>query len=373
MMEIVEKSNFRFKALVIALVTVILASTCTASLGFSLFNSNKDETEPYLNRKVEFTGDTHYYSDGSAKKISVFHKGETVRKTYTQENPGCGIISIVRRDAKYPYYVSGEGWIAKEQVKDAQRFIQLDVNGVEDGLNTKLHINGEYLDVQSDNTGVVKFENDTLVAGIDGTTTVTLTKKDGEKVELMTAVVDGNLEVNIPEKAISTDVKTDVVLLNKKVEIKAEGNAEAALIVEDDGLKIAADGTGKAELYVKDQKVAECDTQGNIELQVNKEELKIQGEAEQRISALDRLTVKLQEKGSATVDKTHAEAEVEAKAEANDKELAEGKAAVNYNYSDEDPTGSVNAKVLEKEVVNVENKTIPIISGLKALIARIRR
>ena len=371
MMEIVEKSNFRFKALVIALVTVILASTCTMSFGAVIFN--RDEKELTLNRKVEFTGDTHYYSDGSAKKLSIFKKGETVRKTYTEENPGCGIITIIRQGAKYPYYVTGEGWISGDQVKSAQRFIQLEINKVENGVNTKLHINGEYTRIETDNTSVVKFENGVLTAGHDGTATVKLVKEDGEEIELMAIVASGNMTLNIPEKEVSADVKADISLMDDKVEIKAEGKAEAALVIEEDGLKIAAEGEGKAELYVDDKKVAECDTEGNMQLEADLNGIKVEAEAEQRVSILDKLTARIREKGKIEADKEHIAAEAEGKAEVNDKEVLEGKTSVNYNYGDEDPTGSANLEVLEKEVVNVEDQTIPVVSGLKALIARIRK
>lgn len=368
-MEIVEKSNFRFKALVIALVTVILASTCTMSFGFSLFN--KAEDEPYYNRKVEFTGDTHYYSDGSAKRLSLFKKGQTVRKTYTEEKPGCGIVTIISKNAKYPYYVSGEGWIGIEQIKQSERFIQIEIN-LNDGLNTKLHINGEYINVESDNTGVVRYEDGALVAGFDGTTTINLIKKDGETVELVAVVANGNLELNIPEKELSAEITADASFIDQKIEVKTEGNADVALII-DDGIKIAAEGDAKAELYVDDKKVAECDAEGNMELDITSEGLDVTGNANQSLTILDRLTIKLREAAKLEVDKQHANIEGEGAAEVNDNEVFEGKADMNYNYGDEDPTGSLNATVLDNNVVNVEDKTIPVISGLKALIARVRK
>lgn len=371
MMEIVEKSNFRFKALVIALVTIILASTCTMSFGAVIFN--RDEKEITLNRTVKFTGDTHYYSDGSAKKLSILKKGATVRKTYTEQKPGSGVITIVKKGAKYPYYIAGEGWIAGDQVMSSNRFIQLEINKVENGVNTKLHVNGEYTRIETDNTSVITYDNGTLAAKNDGKATVKLVKEDGEEIELLAVVSNGNMTLNIPEKEVSTDIKADISLMEDKIEIKAEGEAEAALILEDDGIKIAAEGEGKAELYVEDKKVAECDTEGNMELDANLEGVEVKAESEQTITILDKFVAEIHEKGNAIIDKTHVEAEIEGKAEVNDKEVVEGEASVNYNYEDEDPTGSARLEVLDNEVMNEKDKTIPVISGLKALIARIRK
>ena len=56
----------------------------------------------------------------------------------------------------------------------------------------------------------------------------------------------------------------------------------------------------------------------------------------------------------------------------NDKEIVGGNAGVNYNYGDEDPTGHAGVRVGGNEVYQTGEKTIPVISGLKALIGKIR-
>lgn len=43
-----------------------------------------------------------------------------------------------------------------------------------------------------------------------------------------------------------------------------------------------------------------------------------------------------------------------------------------YEYGAEDPTGTAHLDVLDRSLVNVEDKTVPIISALKALLSKIK-
>ena len=43
-----------------------------------------------------------------------------------------------------------------------------------------------------------------------------------------------------------------------------------------------------------------------------------------------------------------------------------------YEYGAEDPTGTAHLDVLDRSLVNVEDKTVPIISALKALLSQIK-
>lgn len=384
-MEISEKSNFRFKALVIALVATILASTCSTAFGFSVFNM-KAENEAFLNRKVEFTGDTHYYSDGSGKKISIFKKGETVRKTYTAEKPGCGIITLIKEGAKYPFYVTGEGWIEESQMINIKRFITLDINTAENekgkGLTSSLLIDGEYTTVKSDNTAVVDYKDGVLTANGDGKTTVTIKPGNGkEDIELLAVVADGNIELNIPEKKASADLNNvTVAFANEKVKVEGNGHADVALVVNDGEISLAAKGNGEAKLVVEDKagetkEIAKIEADGDITATANLKEtsLKVESKANQRLTILDKLALKLKENASATVDKKHVEAEAGAGIyKDDDSEIASASAGVQYEYGAEDPTGSAKVSVLEKTLVEKNNERIPVISGLKALMAKVR-
>ena len=57
----------------------------------------------------------------------------------------------------------------------------------------------------------------------------------------------------------------------------------------------------------------------------------------------------------------------------NDKEIVSGDAGIGYEYGAEDPEANVKLEVLDKEVVNVEEQKIPVISAFKALLEKIRQ
>lgn len=376
-MEISEKSNFRFKALVIALVATILTSTCSTVFGFSVFN-RKAADEVTLNRKVEFIGETHFKSDGSARKL--FRKGETVRKKYTQEKPGCGIIYKVEKGAKYPIFVLGEGWIAEDQIIDINRYITLDINKAEGGfgLTSNLLVDGEYTTIKSDNTAVVDFKDGVLTANGDGKTTITIKPGNGkEDIELLAVVADGNIELNIPEKKASADLNNvTVAFANEKVKVEGNGHADVALVVDNGEISLAAKGNGEAELKVNDKEIAKIDADGDITATANftEKSLNVEGKANQKLTLLDKLAIKMKENGRATVDTKHVEVEGGAGLyKEDDKEIASASAGLGYEYKAEDPTGSLKVSVLEQTLIEKDNETIPAFSGLKALMQKIRK
>ena len=380
MEEISMKSNFRFKALVVALITTILTATCSTAFGFSLASlfGNKDASEPYLNRKVYFTGDTHYYSDGSSAKL--FNKGKEIRKSYSAENPGCGIISIISKGKAYPYYITGEGWIAADQILEATRFISLDFNKTENGyLNSVLHIDGEYVEVVSDNNAIVRFEEGKLIAEGNGSTTVTIHPGNGkEDIELLAVVADGNIVLNIPEKSVSADLNNaTIAFVDQKVKVEGNGHAEANLLIEDGAVSVTASGNGQAKLLVEDKEIARIDAEGEITATADlaNQELRVEGTAKETLTILDKFAVALQERANAKVDMQHVEAGVGGTAYVNDTEVADGNASIAYQYGAEDPTGSVDASILGNKVLDMQDRTIPVskvIGGLQSLVSRVR-
>ena len=382
-MEISKKSNFRFKALVIGLIATILTSTCGTVLGFSVFNL-KPEEELFYNRKVYFTGKTYWRSDGQGRKISLFKRGEIVRKDYG-ENEGCGIITIIeKREVDYPYYITGEGWISREQIVEGKttRFLSLDIDKAENGLKAVLHIDGEYVEVNSTNTAVATFEDGVLTAHGDGETTVIIHRgEEKEDIELLVVVAQGQLQLNIPEASMSADLENaTITFMDEKVKIEGSGHAEAAIAIDEEGkISLTASGEADAELIVKDKEgndkeLARIDVDGNITALVDIKDLSLNVDAEssQKLTILEKLTIGLREKGHAELDKEHIGADVDGALDVKDNEILGGNAGINYNFGDEDPTGNAGVRVLGNEVYNTGEKTIPVISGLKALIGKIR-
>lgn len=87
---------------------------------------------------------------------------------------------------------------------------------------------------------------------------------------------------------------------------------------------------------------------------------------------MQKLTIKLNESANAHINKEEVGAGVGADASVNDREVISGDAAMKYEYGAEDPTGTAHLDVLDRSLVNVEDKTVPIISALKALLSKIK-
>ena len=419
-MEISEKSNFRFKALVVALITTILMATSTSAFGFSLFNL-KPENEPFLNRKVYFTGAATFYKDGRETKL--YKKGSTDRRNYTADNPGCGIITIVSGES---FYVAGEGWIKRDQIMDdmTERYITVEINPIENGVNGYLHIDGEYLEIESDNNAVVAFdkENQTLTANAKGATEITFhNTKTGEDTKIAAVVlgsdqstdelrdeeerldadkIDGEgltLQLNIPEKSLSAELdKLTVTAINDKFRVSAEdAKASVALVIDEENgqFGIAAEGEGAAKVeYMNNegeyQEAARIDVEGNVKAiyDTNTKTLGVKAEATEKLTILDKFAVALQERAAADIDFQNKSAKATAGAsvlagKADEEELPEVAgvdAGISYTYGDKDPKGAAEARLLGNTFGSMEEeawKDIPVskvFEGLKSLVSRVK-
>lgn len=356
---------------VIILITLLLSlmSTMCFATEANVTETTKQEVtaEPVkarLNTKIYFEGKTY-----------TFHDGRRVRRTYEDGKLGCGIVSIIIPNKEYGVYVSGEGWIAESQIKSAEKYISLEFNkeNLKNGeLGSTLKINGEFVNVESNNTGIIRYENETLVAGLNGTTTVKITTKEGKEIEALATVYDGNVELNIPEKSVSMDGQITADIADKKVNISADGDAEVALKIENGSIGVEAEGNGNVKATVEDKEVLDVNVNASGSVTASKDGITAEAKASQTIKLLQKLTVKLNENANAHINKEEVEVGVGADASVNDKQVASGDASVKYEYGEEDPTGSAHLTVLDKNVVNAENKTIPVISALKALLARIK-
>ena len=84
------------------------------------------------------------------------------------------------------------------------------------------------------------------------------------------------------------------------------------------------------------------------------------------------MTLKLNERANASIDKEKVSAGAGGDASVNDKEIISGDAGMKYEYGADDPTADVNVDILDKNVINVEEKTVPVLSALRALLSRIK-
>lgn len=318
-----------------------------------------------LNKTITFAGDTYR-----------FHTGDNTRKAnkYTKENPGCGIISIIVPGKDHPIYVSGEGWISADQVLTAEDFITLKFDKTENGIQTNFNVNGEY--VQSSNPAIVTYENGVLKAGVEeGKTTVTVKAKDGKEINLIVANYNGNIEVSVPKDSIAPSVTMngDIDLtVADKVKVTADGNATATLKIENGSIGVEASGEGNVKATVADKEILDAKFDANGSATANKDGISVSAEANQTYTLLQKLAIKLNENANAHINKKEVAAEVGADASVNDKEIVSGDAGMKYEYGADDPTGTAHLNVLDKNLVNVEDKTVPVISAFKALLSKIK-
>ena len=356
-MEIIEKSNLKTKALVIILIATVMLGIC------AFFSTVKAAEEPKLNTKIEFTGKTYKYPNQ-----------DKVRKEYADGEKGCGIISIISKRAKHTVYVTGEGWIDANQIVSSTKYITISFEKIENGLNSNLKIDGEFLDVNSNNPGIIKYdsENKTLVAGInDGKTTVTFTKKDGTEIPVLATVVDGNVSLNIEEKLLTGEISAEAKIA-EKITVEANGGAGVALEIDSNGINVAGLAEGDAVLKVDEKEIASASGNVNGDLTANKEGITAEAKGSQKMTLLQKLTFKLSERANAKINKEKVEGSVGGDVAVDDKELASGDAGLSYNYGDEDPKADLKAEVLEKEVINIQDRTVPVVSMFKKLISKIR-
>lgn len=348
---------------VIILMTLLLSLIST--ICFTTKTQAAEKVEAKLNTKIYFEGNTYKFHSGKL--------GKKVRKTYGEGELGCGIVSIIVKNKEHGIYVSGEGWISESQIRTSEKYITLKFDKIENGLNSNLKINGEFVDVESDNTGIIKYEDGVLKAGIEnGTTTVKITTKEGKEIEALATVYEGDIELNIPEKSVSLEGKITADIADKKVNISADGDAKATLKIEDGAIGVEAEGDGNVIATVEDKEILDLNVNATGNASVSKDGAVAEVKANQTLTILQKLAIRLNERANAYVDKEKAGASAGADASVNDKELASADAGIEYKYEETDPTADLNVKLLEKDVVNVEDKTVPVISTLKALLARIK-
>lgn len=360
--------SLKLKILSITLIALIIMTMGTMSFATEetlpqLGETVAEEKEaPRLNTKIKFTGDTY-----------LFYNGGIVRKSYKDGKEGCGIVSIIMKGKKYGVYVTGEGWISEDQIVNTEEYITLEFNTEDIGKNgiaSVFKINGEYINVESTNNSVIKYENGELVVNGNGQSTVTFTTEDGKEIEALATVVDGGVTLNIPEKEFAANVSSEVNA-GDKIKVEMEGNSTAKIDISSEGIGVSADGDGSAKLTVDDKEIASAEGGMNAHAAVGKDGAEAGVEAHQSASLLERLIVKLTGHAEASASREEAEASAGGKIEVNDEEVVSGEVGTSHEYSKTDPEIGANAKILGKDVINVQDQTLPITSLFKTLITKI--
>ena len=335
-MEITEKFNLKTKALVIILIATLMVAMST------LFCTVKATEEPKLNTKIEFTGKTY-----------KFPNQDKVRKTYAEGEVGCGIVSIISKSAKHPVYVTGEGWIDIEQIVKSEKFIDLNFDNIKNG-EFKLTVNGEFVNVDSTNNAVVDYQDGMLTIIGDGKTDVIITTKEGEEIKALATVVNGGLTLSIPDKALAGELSATAEIADK-ITVEANGDAGVALVIDESGIGVVGEANGDLVLKAEDQEIASASGSVSGEMTANGNGLTANVSAEQRMSLLQKLTLRLKERAGATVNKEQASVSAGGDVEINEKEIASGDASIDYIYASDEATVNANANVMGKDFGTGEN------------------
>lgn len=362
-MDIIEKSNLKTKALVIILIATLMLGVST--LFCTVKAANEEAIEAKLNTKIYFEGNTYR-----------FHDGKRVRKEYADGELGCGIVTMILPNKAFGVYVLNEGWISKNQIRESQKYIDIHFDEEalkENGLKTTLTINGEFVNVTSENEGIIKYNDGALEINADGQTTVTITTKEGKEIEALATVVEGDLTLNIPQKEVNANIKADAEIADK-IQIEAKGDATAAIVIDEDGLSIAGEGNGDVIVKADEKEIASGN--GNIAggVTINQEGVSAGAEGSQTMNLFQKLTMKLTERLALDVNKEEVKVSAggDILAGEEEKEIASGDVEISHNFSEEDPKIDAKVEVLDKEVVNVEDKTVPVVSLFKKLMQKVQ-
>ena len=374
---------FKMKKVIASLACAIMVFMSMSTLCLAV-----EELDIKLNRRVTFVGDTYY--DWNGKKV---------RKDNGDDEETSGmIISINNRKSK-GIYISGKGYIGRDQIKAVEGKI-LEVEFDKDTLTSSLKFDGDYVNIESTNDGVLEYEDGVLKVGLEtGKTTITIENEDGKLVEMEAEVTDTTVTLNIPEKSAELAVEEATLVVKvpdeetgedkEIIEVTGKGNATAKVELENGTVKVdataKADGTvevkgeeiikaaidanatitgtmdekgltvtGKgdvnadASIIVDGEEVvkAEIDATGTVTGTVNEEGLTVtgKGEADTTVTVKDKEVVK-------------AEIEVEGSANANLEDGVTVKATTTQTYTLLD---KIKAKLKGEAVANVNKENASV-------------
>lgn len=364
------KSRISVIILMALLLTSLAGTMCYATEASTPEDKTKTEqtvAKAKLNTKVVFKGNTY-----------KFYNGKNIRRKYAEGEYGCGIVSIIVKNKPFGVYVSGEGWIAESQIQAdlTQKYISLEFNkeNLKNGeLGSVLKINGEFLKAESANTGIIKFEDGKLVAGLkEGMTKIKFVTKDNKEIEILASNYDGKVTLDIPGKSVSADGNITADMIGGKVNVSANGDAKVALKIENGSLGVEAEGNGNINAKYEGKEILDANANATGNVTASKDGITAEGTATENVSFLQRIRAKLSQRASARIDKEKASVSVGGDAAINDKEVASGDAGLGYTYATDTGSASLDASILGNKVIQ-KQKDFPVLSTLKSLFSKIRK
>lgn len=361
------KSRISVIILMALLLTSLAGTMCYAAEASTPTEGTKQAVEVKLNRKVFFTGKTYWRMDGKGK----------ARREYKDGKIGCGIVGGVNNSKPFGIYVIGEGFISKDQIEgDPTKYISIEMKKTEEGLKSGLRIDGEYIDVTAENTGVVKFEDGKLTAGIENGYTKVIFKKDGKDdnpIEVFVENHNGQLTLDIPNKSLEIDGHVDATIANT-VTIEGNVDGKVGLTLDGESAKLNADGsTADVNIKVKDKEILDAEMEvEKAEVSIGKNGASAELKTSQKATLFQRLSAKLSERAKASINKERADVSVGGDVEVNDKQIASGDAGLGYEYATDTGTASIKASALGNEVVNTQKDFNPA-TTLKTLLSKLMK
>ena len=385
-------SKIRKMSIVILSVMVVMLTITTINTVVLAKEIKEEIVTPRLNSKISFEGKTYLFSNS-----------DTVRREYKNGERGIGIISIISKKAKHQVYVTGEGWIDAKQIKEIQNYITIEFKQNDGGksIGASLKIDGEFVTVESENTGVLDYHEGNLTAKGNGETIVNIVTKEGKKIEALATVVDGTVTLDIPEKDLGAELKTTANVANNKITVKAEGDAQAKLEIGNEGVGVAGEGNGNVTLNAGDAKIASADGKSTGSATLKKAGTEVNVNNKANLGLFERLMMKITGSANAGLDinGTHAEAKGNATAELEGKDIASanggahaninkqgmnagaegnvnvyenkivnGGVDIAHNVGEIDPKADINVQISGKDVIDKQDLLLPIYSTFLAMI-----
>lgn len=350
--------NLKTKALSVMLILMVMLGV-VAPMSYAA----EKEAEIKLNRYVMFEGDAYWT-----------YSGNRVRESYAEGEQGAGVISMILKNR---VYIIGEGWVPRENILESSKFITLDINkdNLKDGMLTSLlTVKGEYTDIESANTGIIKYENGILYGVGYGETNVKINTKNGKTINVLANVTETGISLNIPEKSMNAYIDTNTTIADK-VEIEADAAGNAILTIESGKLGIDVATNENANIKVDGKEVANYQGQENISASVsNKEGEGLKAEASftgtQNLTLLEKLKLQAKEAAQASITQKQADASGNVIVSANDKEIAEVEAGITQEMNDSDAKVNAKVEILEKPVVETQ-RDVPIVKTIKSLLNKL--
>lgn len=359
----------------ISKISLIILVTLTLSM-ISTFCFAAEAATNYYNTRVTFTGNTYWLPN---------HKENTKpRKVYDNNKKGEGIVSIVRATE---VYVTGEGWVNKDNIVETFQYITLKFDPNSDSkIPTGIKIEGEYSMLDSDNKNVLDFDGKTLRAGVEeGSTTITLKKPNGEEIKVLASNYDGVVTLSIPDKQASVEGGLEVTIPDV-ITVDMEGDATATLDIDKENGKITVGSEENGSITLKDKdgkEIGSSIAHGETYASAGKDGVAAGAEGTLTARLKDKLYAKLHGKADASADRDSAQAGASGDIsvgtdEENSKTVVDGSAEASTDYGnaktaeDLDPDIHLEGSVAGREPKEIDFK-LPVVSGLRNLLAKLRK